>query len=316
MHSAHVGLGPGREFDLVRQMLERWGALASGIGDDAAIVDLPPGERLVVSTDSSVENVHFRRAWLSPTQIAYRATMAALSDLAAMAATPRGLLVAFTIPDRWIGEVGGLADGVGGAASDAGTLILGGDIARGEALGITITVLGSTATPLCRDAVRPGDLIYVTGVLGGPTSALRGLQRGETPAPAHLERFARPRARLKEGIWLAQHGAHALIDISDGLAAELRHLTVASALEILIDTDRIPVMRGCSLPDAAGGGEEYELVVAVPHKLDVNDFARAFATPLSEIGEAREAEIPGLVAFRGDRGVHVDLGGGHDHFRT
>ena len=315
-HHSNIGLGPGREFDLVRTMLTRWGTAASGIGDDAAIVDIPAGEQLVVSTDASIENVHFRREWLSPEEIAYRATMAALSDIAAMAAAPRGFLVALTIPERWVADLAALADGIGAASRAADCPILGGDITRGTALGITITVLGSAAVPARRDAAQPGDRIYVTGVLGGPATALRALELGEQPQALHLERFARPRARLREGLWLAQHGARALIDISDGLVSELRHLAVASGIEVRIDADRIPVMRGCSLEDAASGGEEYELVVSVPHQLDANAFARAFATPLSEIGEARAADVPAVLAYRGVNDERVDLGVGHDHFRA
>ena len=131
-HHSNIGLGPGREFDLVRTMLTRWGTAASGIGDDAAIVDIPAGEQLVVSTDASIENVHFRREWLSPEEIAYRATMAALSDVAAMAAAPRGLLVALTIPERWVADLAALADGIGAAARAADCPILGGDITRGH----------------------------------------------------------------------------------------------------------------------------------------------------------------------------------------
>ena len=316
MSPAHIGLGPGREFDLVRSMLARWGTLATGIGDDAALVDIPIGERLVVSTDASVEDVHFRRAWLSPREIGWRATAAALSDLAAMAAKPRGLLIALTLPDSWIGDLESLADGIGDAARDSATPIVGGDISRGQQLGITCTVLGSTATPARRSAVLPGDYLYVTGFLGGPATALRAFTRGESMDPAIRERFARPRPRLSEGLWLAQHGVRAMIDISDGLASELRHLATASALELRIDVDRIPVMRGCDVRDATGGGEEYELVVASPHALDANDFARTFALPLSEIGRARQAATPVVTARRRGSKDRVDLGEGHDHFSS
>jgi thiamine-monophosphate kinase len=93
-----TALGPGEEFDAIRRMLERWGDLAVGIGDDAAIIDLPRGDRLVASVDSTVENRHFRSGWLTPREIGYRAVAAALSDLAAMAARPAGILVALSIP--------------------------------------------------------------------------------------------------------------------------------------------------------------------------------------------------------------------------
>ncbi|HEX4933804.1 MAG TPA: thiamine-phosphate kinase [Gemmatimonadaceae bacterium] len=310
----HISLASGREFDLVRSMLARWGPLASGVGDDAAVLDIPPGERLVVSTDSSVDGVHFRREWLSPVEIGYRATTAALSDLAAMAAAPRGLVIALGLPDAWLASVEALADGIGEAARVTGTPIVGGDLTRATELSITVTVMGSTAIPTHRNAVRPGDVVYVTGVLGGPSAAVRAFERGEAPDPLARERFARPRARLQEGIWLAQHGVRAMIDISDGLVSELRHLAVASGVELRVDVDRIPVMRGCSWQDAIGGGEEYELVLASPHPLDVNEFARTFALPLSEIARARVSEHPGVVGGRPGTGERVDLSVGYDHF--
>ena len=112
--SNHVPLGDGAEFDAIREMLAQWGDRAHGIGDDAAVLDVPPGEQLVTSTDASVEGVHFKRDWLSPVEIGGRATAAALSDLAAMAATPLGLLLALGVPDDWREELPELAGGVGG----------------------------------------------------------------------------------------------------------------------------------------------------------------------------------------------------------
>src|SRR5687768_2741478 len=107
-----AAMGPGGEFDLVREMLARWGDAAVGIGDDAAVLAVPPGERLVVSTDAAVERVHFRRDWMTAAEIGYRAAAAALSDLAAMAARPLGIVVALALPREWIAEVGELAEGI------------------------------------------------------------------------------------------------------------------------------------------------------------------------------------------------------------
>jgi thiamine-monophosphate kinase len=167
--------------------------------------------------------------------------------------------------------------------------------------------------------VVPGDIVYVTGVLGGPAAALRALEQGSAMEPAWRERFASPRPRLQEALWLAQHGVHALIDVSDGLASELRHMAEAGGVELRIDASRVPVMRGCRLQDAWRGGEEYELLIASPHALDVDAFARAFALPLSEVGRARASERPRVTVVgdgRIDAAVRVDLGEGHDHFST
>src|SRR5690349_5447142 len=257
-------LGPGREFDIVREMQRRWGTLARGLGDDAAILDVPAGHRLVVSTDASVEDVHFRRGWLSPEEIGWRATAAALSDLAAMAATPLGFVVAVTLPDEWRDALPGLVDGIGHAARDAATAIIGGDLTRGRDLALTITVLGHAASPLARGGARPGDALWVTGRLGGPLAALRAFERGDAPLPAHRARFARPRPRLAEARWLAAHGARAAIDVSDGLLAEAAHLAAAGGVRLRVDLDRLPCVEGTSPSDAARSGEEYELLLAAP----------------------------------------------------
>ena len=176
-----IELGPGREFDIIRELLARWGPRALGIGDDAAMIHVPTGQQLVVSTDSSVEHIHFERAWLTPREIGYRATTAALSDLAAMAATPLGVLLALGLPKSWLDAAGDLGDGVGDAIDAAETLVRGGDITGASDLTIGVTVLGSTTAPLRRNGARIGDTVYVTGTLGGPGAALAAWQRGDTP---------------------------------------------------------------------------------------------------------------------------------------
>ena len=101
----HTALGPGREFDFVRALLARWGHVAAGVGDDAALIDVPADHRLTASMDSAVEGVHFRRDWLSPREIGWRTAAAALSDLAAMAADPIAMLVSMSVPTAWMNDV-------------------------------------------------------------------------------------------------------------------------------------------------------------------------------------------------------------------
>lgn len=310
----HIPLGPGSEFDIVRRMLDIWGDLASGVGDDAASLTVPPGESLVVSTDTSVDDVHFRAKWLSPSEIGYRATTAALSDLAAMGATPLGILVALTVPREWVGQVDHVARGIGDAVRVAGTVIRGGDLTAGREFTLSLTVLGSARQPLTRAGVVPGDHIYLTGVLTGPVRAVRAWEAGEEPAPWCRERFARPVARIREARWLAQQGAHAAIDVSDGLGSELLHLAQASDVELRIDADRIPAGHGGSWEDALRGGEEYELVVASPIAINADAFARAHGVPLTRIGEARRAAQPDVVIRR--QGTRVEFAPGHDHFSS
>ncbi|HWJ24741.1 MAG TPA: thiamine-phosphate kinase, partial [Gemmatimonadaceae bacterium] len=313
-----LALGPGREFDAIRDFAARWGSLASALGDDCAVLDVPAGARLCVSTDASVEDVHFRRGWLTPREIGYRAAAAALSDLAAAAAEPLGLLLALSAPHAWRADIGEVAEGVGEAARAAGTRILGGDTTGGAgALSLTVTVLGAARRPLSRGGAEPGDRVWVTGALGGPLAALRAFERGEAPAAADRERFARPVPRLREARWLAERGARAAIDVSDGLLADLGHVAAASEVTIEVDVARVPCLAGVSNADAAGSGEEYELAVVLPPALDVAEaFARELGTPLTEVGRvASSGRGPGRVIALAS-GTRVDLPVGYDHFSS
>ena len=309
----HSDLGPGREFDAIREMLRRYGDFAQGVGDDCALLPLGNGEWLCVSTDGTVEDVHFRRGWLAPEELGYRAAMAALSDLAAVAAEPFGMLVAMSVPESWWGKLPGIASGIAEAARMTRTPVVGGDTTRGAALAITITVLGRSRSPLRRGGARAGDYVYVTGSLGGPLTALRDLERGEKTV-RHRTRFAHPVARVRPALWLARQGASAAVDVSDGLAADLAHIAAASGVRIRLDLDRVPTVPGISPTEAAASGEEYELAVTAPAPLDVERFRREAALPLTEIGRVLEGGEPGVEAWRG--GARVDLPRGHDHFST
>ena len=175
---------------------------------------------------------------------------------------------------------------------------------------MTITVLGTVATPLLRSSVAAGDTLYVTGALGASAAALRALLGGRQPSPAHRARFARPVPRLTEARWLAGNGATAGIDVSDGLLAELGHLAAASGVRISLDDSAVPVAAGASLDDALEGGEEYELVVA-GRRIDVAAFEAAHGLTLTAIGIALTVEpgaLPGV-----DVSARVGRRGGHDH---
>jgi thiamine-monophosphate kinase len=306
-----VALGPGAEFDLIRRLRHRWGVLAPRIGDDAALLRVGRGEQLVVSTDAALEGVHFRRDWLSPAEIGYRAVTAALSDLAAMAALPAGVLLSLQLSSDDRANIDLIADGIGDAVRTTGTIILGGNVARGDVLGITTTVLGAVFTPLSRAAARPGDLLYVTGELGGPGSALRALEQGSHPPARSRARFARPVARLAEARWLAARGAVAAIDISDGLAGDARHLAAASDAALEIQVERLPILDGASEEDALSGGEEFELLVAARVPLPDREFAAQFGIPLTRIGRV-VAGMPDAMFTRA--GERVAAPTGYDHF--
>lgn len=319
-----LALGPGREFDRVRRIAAALGARAAGLGDDCAVlaaVDV----MLVASTDVSVEDVHFRRAWLSLEEIGWRATAAALSDLAADGAEADGVLVALTVPaSAGDDEVIAVMAGAGAAAAEVGARIVGGDLSSGPVWSAAVTVLGWAAAPVDRAGARPGDGVWVTGALGGARAALEAWQRGDTPDEAARRAFARPVPRIRAGRWLAHHGAGAMIDVSDGLAADAGHVAAASGIAVAIELERVPVAPPArpeaarlDIPPerfAAEGGEDYELLVTLPphfEPADVLAFQSVCGVPLSRIG-----------AITTGAGVQARLGGkpvtlaGYDHFAS
>jgi thiamine-monophosphate kinase len=308
MSRDETALGSGGESDAIREILARLGETASDIGDDASILDVPRGEKLVVSTDAAVENRHFRSDWLTPEEIAYRAVTAALSDLAAMAAQPIGILWALNLPESWRSKLPALTDGAREAARAVNAKIVGGNLTAAGELSITTTVIGSAFRPLRRSGARPGDHLYVTGSLGGPALALDALMAGRTPGDAHRARFAKPVARFREARRLADRGATAAIDLSDGLAGDALHLAAASGVGLQIQLDNIPCFEGADALTAARSGEEYELLVAGP---EIDGFV------LWDLGNA--LHYVGMVTDSArveflKHGRPVDVGTGHDHF--
>jgi thiamine-monophosphate kinase len=309
--SDETPLGPGPEFDLVRAMVSRWADRARGIGDDAAVLTAPAGEQLVLSTDTSLDEVHFRREWLSAEEIGWRAATAALSDLAAMAAKPLGILVAIVLPRQYIDDLGALAEGIAAAASACGAPIVGGDLTSGERLTITVSVAGSTATPLRRSGARPGDTLWLTGQLGGPALAVAAWREGRQPTPEARSRFVRPLPRIREAQWLASAGATAGIDISDGLGGDAAHLAAASGVRITIDADAIPLAPGADVSTAQRSGEEYELLVTTRTPFDAGAFQRDFSLSLTRIGTVEKGDAGVDLLIGGER---VASPGGYDHF--
>ena len=304
-------MGPGGEFDLIRRLVRGWGDRARGIGDDAAVIRVPDGSQLVATTDTAVEGVHFRRDWCAPDEIGYRATVAAISDIAAMAAAPIGLLVALSLPEDDLPVVDALARGIGDAAAASGTLILGGNVARAGELSLTTTVLGHAVRPLPRSGAREGQVVYVTGRFGGPASAVEAWQAGRVPNAEARERYVRPVARVDEARWLAQRGATSAIDISDGLLADLAHLASASGVRLDVVLDELPVIAGTAVEHAARGGDEYELAVTASPGLDLEAFHTAFGIPLTPIGTVHDDEASVRATVKG---ALVAPGGGWNHF--
>lgn len=312
IHDGEIAFGPGEEFRFIRRLIRRFGQLAVGIGDDAALIHVPRDNMVAISTDTSVENVHFRRDWLSLDEIGYRATTAALSDLAAMGASGVGILVALVTPPESRKNLDALGDGIARAAVAAGVRIYGGDTSRGPVLSLTVTVFGNSRDAMRRDAARAGHHVYVTGVFGGPGAAVRALADGAPVPAAWRDRFANPRARIREARWVAGRGARAAIDISDGLVADAAHVAAASNVRIALHIDRVPTVQGVDAIAAAQSGEEYELLLTSAIPIDCVAFADRFGIPLSDIGAVTDG-APGVQLMMNGVPLEIELRG-YDHF--
>ncbi len=238
---------PTDEFDLVAEFRRRFPI----VGDDAAVVD-PPSGPLLLSTDAIVSDVDFDES-ASPHEIGYRAVLVNASDMAAMGARALHLLVTVVAPEGT--DVLGIMKGIAEAAVAHGCVVAGGDLsATGGPLVVNVAVTGTTSdggAPVLRSGARPGDVVYVTGPLGAAAAA--GYRLGSAWWP---------RARLAEGEAARRAGATAMIDVSDGFAADLGHLIDASNVGVVVD--HLPIAPGATEAEALGGGDDYELVFTLP----------------------------------------------------
>jgi thiamine-monophosphate kinase len=298
------------EFELLARIRERLPPAGPrvrlGSGDDAAIA--VPGGATATSVDAFVDGVHFRREWSRPAQIGHKALAAALSDLAAMGAEPGEAYVVLGVPEDFGGDAClELLDGMAAPARATGTALAGGDVTRAPALTLAITVVGhapSTDDFLTRAGARPGDALVVTGELGAAAAGLLLLEQGRREG-ALVKRQLEPWPRLAAGKALADAGATAAIDVSDGLGGDAGHIASASGVRLQIDAERVPIAEGvASLELALSGGEDYELLATVPpERLDEATVAvEATGTTLTRIGEA--VADPGSGD---DRGVEIRL---------
>ena len=317
----HFALGPGSEFDHIRAIVGLLGDRVGQVGDDCAIVRRPDGF-LVLSTDLSIERHHFQREWLSLEEVGWRAAASGLSDLAAEGAEPLGLLASVAVPKGEAGATERIMAGVGALAADAGTIVLGGDLSAGPAVIVDVVAVGHATRPITRAGAVPGDGLWVTGTLGGARAALDAWRDGREPAPAAREQFARPVPRLAAGRWLAAHGVRAMIDLSDGLAGDARHLAAASEVGLRIKLEQIPVdpsvvseivERGVPAQCyAAEGGEDYELLAALPPEFgtaEAQECQRSCGVVLTRIGDV----VAGSAVRFTFAGVPQQLDG-FDHF--
>lgn len=306
------------EFALIRHYFatltpERPG-VRLGVGDDCALLDPPVGETLAVTTDTLVAGRHFPQATRA-FDIGWKALAVSVSDLAAMAATPRWFVLALTLPEAdesWLAE---FAHGLAAMAHAAGIALVGGDTTRGP-LSLTITAVGSVpaAQALRRDGARAGDAICVTGTLGDAALALRrgaaypsladagganACLQTEADDAALRIRLDRPTPRVEAAVAL-RGLAHAAIDLSDGLAGDLAHVLAASGVGAEIEAERLPMSpafaRLATVDDRlalqAAGGDDYELCFCLPPERLDEARAQLGDLPLTAIG--RITAEPGL----------------------
>jgi thiamine-monophosphate kinase len=303
--------------EALEQTLVRGGSsVLRWLGDDAAVVR--GRGYAVTSVDAMVDGVHFRSSQLSPEQIGHRALAGALSDLAAMGADPGEAYLLLGLPEGYeLSDAVGIASGAQALAAGAGVVIAGGDVTRASGLTVSFTVVGwaqDAGQLVGRDGARPGDLVAVTGALGGSGAGLALLdgraQSGDEPLQRGLiQRYAEPEPRLSAGAALATLGASAMIDLSDGLASDALHLAKRSGAQIEISLGRLPLADGVAevanalgqeaRAFAAGAGEDYELCACLPasarRAVEAQWPELAHGTPLTWIG--RVTSGPGGVVF-------------------
>ena len=282
-------------------------------GDDAAVVRARPFA--VTSIDAVVDGVHFERSTHTAADVGWKALATAVSDLAAMGADVGEAYVALVLPPDFDGGLE-LVEGMEELARPSGITIAGGDVVGGPVLTVTVAVTGWADREeqlVGRDGARPGDLVGVTGELGGSEAGRLLLARGAARDEPLARRHLRPEPRLRAGAALAAAGASALIDLSDGLAGDARHLAERSGVELLLRLADVPVAarveRVSDDPPAfaVSGGDDYELLVTVPpeHREQAQR-----ATPLTWLGEVRAGAG---VTFEGPDGQPVAGLRGYEH---
>lgn len=291
-----------------------------GVGDDAAVIPAPDG-RVVATTDLLVEGRHFRRDWSAPADIGVKAAAQNLADVAAMGAEPTALLFGLAIPPdlsaSWVLEV---TAGLASECGRAGATIAGGDVTSADAVMLAITALGTLAgrAPVTRSGARPGDVIAISGPVGRSAAGLALLRSGQEQLPAGrtitedlIAAHQRPQPDYPAGPIAAAAGATAMIDISDGLVADLGHIAAASGTRLEVSRARLPGTAG--LAEAAEqlgadwhqwaltGGEDHALAATFPSLVRVP----ASWTVIGTVGQGEGVTVDG---------AHWQGAGGWDHF--
>jgi thiamine-monophosphate kinase len=287
-----------------------------GIGDDCAVVRLPRAHEALLTTDLSLEDVHFKRAWHPADSVGHRSLTRGLSDIAAMGGIPQAVFLSLAVPknlkQRWIDE---FVRGLLLLADRHGVTLSGGDTAQSpNRILVDMVVLGSAPTgkSVLRSGARPGDLLYVTGTLGSSVATLEELRQGKKLRPkSHLTHFY-PEPRVAIGQYLREKKiATAMIDISDGLSTDLGHICDESKIAAVIYENSLPLaFPGEPLELALHGGEEYELLFAArPNRQVPTEIG---GVPITRIGEILPGS--GIRLAKADGKMARLKPGGWQHF--
>ncbi|MEU2662890.1 thiamine-phosphate kinase [Micromonospora sp. DT46] len=309
-----AGIGEFGLIDRVTARLSYGSTVLLGPGDDAAVVAAPDG-RVAASTDVLVEGRHFRRDWSSARDVGHRAAAANLADIAAMGAQPTALLVALCMPPEldpaWAEE---LADGLAAEAAKVGASVVGGDMSGSPTLTIAVTALGDLGgrPPVTRSGARPGDVLALAGRIGYAAAGLTVLSRGFRTPRLLVEACRRPEVPYAAGPHAARLGATSMIDVSDGLLADVGHVAKASGVAVDVRRDAFEVPR--QMRDAAqalgvdpyswllAGGEDHALAATFPSAVALPDDWR----PIGRVTEGSGVTVDGRP---------YDGPAGWDHFR-
>jgi thiamine-monophosphate kinase len=296
----------------VRRSASSGSRIALGIGDDSAIVRIPAGHEALVTTDFSLEGIHFRREWHPPESVGHRCLARGLSDIAAMGGVPIACFLSLalpkTTPEVWVRR---FTKGLLSLSRKFGVILAGGDTAQSPG-GILadIVVLGSIerGQAVRRSGAKPGDVLYVTGSLGSSAAALKQLFAHPQKKPMSTISAAHffPQPRLDVGRFLAgKRLATAMIDISDGLSTDLHHICEESGVGALIEAESIPRAKDVSLDCALHGGDDYELLFTAPADCTVPKTIQNVAvTKIGKIARNRD-----VILIHGGRRTHLKPAG-------
>ncbi len=306
------------EFGFIDKICARFAELPlngfEGIGDDCAVLPVADGDALLFTADLLNEGVHFLRRATSARELGGKALAVNLSDIAAMGGRPVATLLSLALPpdagETWAEE---FMEGYRTLSERYGVALVGGDTTR-SGQGITINVTAIGRAPLScikrRSAARPGDVLFTTGALGASGAGLRDLLAGRLDTPAAVE-HRNPRPQVEEGLWLGmRREVHAMMDLSDGLASDLRHILDRSGVGAEVLLERVPVAEGSDLQTAACGGEDYKLLLTADAEGAgqlADEFLKRFGSPLHPLG--RITDTRELVWLQNGNPVPLDWHG-------